>query len=375
MREQVVTPRANGRGAQAQSGRGRSGGMVQKPARRGAGSRSKSGGTGVRVVLSYMPLVGKILLAIITGVLVFAGYRAAASASFFATRSVDINGTTHVSADEIKAAVRRVAAEKGVWDADLQAISAEVEKLPWVRKAVVSRVLPDGLRVRVTERERRAVVRTLAGKFVWVDDEAVSLGQRLPTDPMPEFFIGGWDESGTDEARRENQARIGKYLEMLREWSGLSLTERISEVNLGDLHDVRALLSGDDAHIEVRLGGRDFGNRLQNALNALDKRRDTPIGRYITYLSADRDDGTILIGQNAGVPALNENASDEELEQGAGSSVESENRANTPPVRDREATNKTNAGRANDPAKKKARDRKEEKPSEAKKETRPRRAG
>ena len=37
----------------------------------------------------------------------------------------------------------------------------------------------------LSERVPRAVVRTAAGRFRWVDDDAVLLGEMLPTDQMP----------------------------------------------------------------------------------------------------------------------------------------------------------------------------------------------
>ena len=44
------------------------------------------------------------------------------------------------------------------------------------------------------------------------------------------------------------------------------LSERVSEVNVIDIRDVRAQLAGDDSQIEVRLGSQDFGKRLKDAL-------------------------------------------------------------------------------------------------------------
>ncbi len=373
MREQVITPRANAR-ANAASSRGRSSGITQKPARRSQSTRAAGGGT-LRTVLAYMPLVGKVLLAIITGVLIFAGYRAAASASFFEARSVDINGAAHVSADEIKAIVRRSASQTGVWRADLEAISTEVEKLPWVRRAIVSRVLPDGLRVRVIERVPRAVVRTNAGRFVWVDEEAVSVSQMLPADPMPPFFIRGWDESETKDARAENRERIQKYLEMSREWGTLGLSERVSEINLGDAHDIRALLAGDDAHIEVRLGEKNFGSRLQKALRVLDEQRAGALGPFITYLVANQD-GKITVGHSANAPALTKDTGvDESADENSVAVVKTEGRAAPPVKRGRETERDSARQKQIEAQKKKERDKKEKAASEAKNGTRPRRVG
>ncbi len=281
MREQVITPRASGRNALA--GNGRSSGVVQRPARRdrGAHARARSGGPSKALV--HAALVGKITLGVAIGVLIFAGYRAAVSAQFFQMRKLDVSGASHASGDEIRAVVRRAVA-KGVWRADPATISAQLEQIPWVRTAVVSRVLPDGLRVRITERVPRAVVRTAAGSLIWVDEDAVNLGPFSPADHVPAFFISGWDEAGTREARAENRERVQRYLAMARDWGAAGLSERVSEVNLGDLRDVRAQLAGGDSGIEVRLGGDDTGNGLKRALSVLDDQRQTPCGPFITYL-------------------------------------------------------------------------------------------
>jgi len=147
MREQIITPRA-GRGAAA--GKGRAGEIVQRPASRDRGSSSSRAKVkGWRKVLAYLPLASKIAAAAVLGILLFAGYRAAASASFFQARNLDVSGSARTSADEIRAVVKKDVDQTGVWRADLAAISRDLKMLPWVRDAVVSRVLPDGLRVRV----------------------------------------------------------------------------------------------------------------------------------------------------------------------------------------------------------------------------------
>jgi cell division protein FtsQ len=230
----------------------------------------------------YLPLAGKITLAVIIGLLLFAGYRAAASASFFQARHVDVSGTSRVSADDIKAIVHKGVAPTGVWRADLDAISRELKKVAWVREAVVSRVLPDGLRVRVIEREPRAVVRTSTGKFVWVDEDAFVLGQASPAD---QIFMRGWDEDATEGARAQNRERIRKFLELTEDLEAKGISRRVSEVDLGDLRDVRAQLTGDDSQIEIQLGREDFGNRLRFALEELDRQRNTPIGPFILHIN------------------------------------------------------------------------------------------
>ena len=277
MREQIVAQKVGNR-----SGIGKSrSGAGQRPAKRGA---NESMATRFKSLLSYVPLALRIGVIAIIGLIAFVGYRAAASASFFQVRTIETRGLSRASADEIKNTVRRDVSETGVWRADLPALSKHLERLPWVRTAVVTRVLPDGIRVRITEREPKAVVRNAAGRFIWVDDDAVSLGEMSSTDQMPAFFLRGWNEDNSTTAQTENRERVRKFLELQRDWSAQGVSERVSEVNLLDLRDVRVQLAGDDSQIEVRLGSQDQSARLGKALTVLDAQRQTSRGPLISYI-------------------------------------------------------------------------------------------
>jgi cell division septal protein FtsQ len=377
MREQVITPRA-GRGA-AGANKARAGELAQRPAKRGA-SAARAKASGWQKALVYLPLAGKITLAVIAGVLLFAGYRAAASASFFQARTVDVSGASRASADEIRAVVRERVAQTGVWRADLGGISRELKKIPWVREAVVSRVLPDGLRVRITERAQRAVVRTGAGKFVWVDEDAVTLGAASPAD---QIFMRGWDEDASEGALVENRERVEKFLEMTRDWEARGISRRVSEVNLYDLSDVRAQLTGDDAQIEIQLGREDFGDRLKFALDELDVRRDTPIGPFILYINVaqgiEKGKDRMSIGLSPDAPKFSAGGGEDgpEIES---AKVEPPKPPAKPKAEGRKAKEKETAARKDDrrdrkkEAEKKARkDKKDKEPERARTESRPRR--
>jgi cell division protein FtsQ len=277
MRESIVAQKVGNR-----SGIGKNKSSAgQRPAKRGSNENITAR---LRSLLTYVPLALRIGVAAIIALIAFVGYRAAASASFFQVRTVETRGASRASVDDIKNAVRRDVSETGVWRADLQQLSSHLERLPWVRTAVVTRVLPDGIRVRITEREPKAVVRTSAGRFMWVDDDAVYLGEMSPTDQMPAFFLRGWNEDNSNTAQAENRDRVRKFLELQRDWSGEGISERVSEVNLLDLRDVRVQLANDDSQIEVRLGGQDQSARLGKALSVLDAQRQTARGPLISYI-------------------------------------------------------------------------------------------
>jgi cell division protein FtsQ len=288
--------------------KGRTSSVTQKAVKRGRDA-DETIGSRVRNLLGYAPGIIKVLLVVVTGVVVFLGYRAAASASFFQIRKVETRGIARASAETIEAAVRQDVKQTGVWRADLTEISGHLEQLPWVRKAVVTRVLPDGIRVRIVEREPRAVVRTSAGRFIWVDEDAVMLEEMKPADPMPAFFLRGWNEEETASARTENRERVAKFLELQRDWDTQGLSERVSEVSLLDLRDVRAQLAGDDAEIEIRLGAQDQGRRLRLALKELDKQMQTPRGPFISYIDLSQGNRA-FIGLKTGGRAVSESESE-----------------------------------------------------------------
>ena len=79
MREQVIAQKVGNRSGLG--GQRRSSAVNQRPTRRESGGGALV--ARLRVVLGYLPAFLKVALAIAVGILIFAGYRVAASASFF----------------------------------------------------------------------------------------------------------------------------------------------------------------------------------------------------------------------------------------------------------------------------------------------------
>ncbi len=282
MKDQAVAQKVGNRSGMGSSRR--SSAAVQRPSKRERGSQKIGLSERLRGALGYFPNILKAVLAIGAGVMLFLGYRAAASASFFQIRQVEVQGSSRSSSNDVQALVRREMAKTGVWKADLNALSEKIEGLPWVRSAIISRVLPDGVRIRLVERVPIVVVRNAAGRFRWVDEEAVPLGEMAPADQMPPFFLRGLSEDESETARRENIDRVRMFLTLQREAEAAGVSERISEVNLIDVKDVRVQLAGTDSQIELRLGSQETGKRLQEGLRVLDQQRQMPRGQFISYI-------------------------------------------------------------------------------------------
>ena len=163
-------------------------------------------------------------------------------------------GTNKVAREEIEKIVRLESEKNGVWNADLQKIREEIEKTNFVKTATVSRILPDGIRVNITERKPTAVARIDGGDF-WVDEDGAVLVLVGKDEARPPFFIQGWNREKSEKAQAENKERVKIYLEMLNQWQEFELAKRVESVDLTDIKEPLAITqdSGERVSIELEI--------------------------------------------------------------------------------------------------------------------------
>jgi len=216
----------------------------------------------------FVPLFFIVGILFCLGFLSFMGYRTATASTFFDVKKIDVRGASRASKDDIERIVRVYSEKTGVWNADLKAVKNEVEKVTPVKTAVVSRLLPDGLRVNVTERVPRAVVRTNAGDF-WADDDAVILGEVGKDEARPPFVLRGWDEAKNEKSAKDNRERVKIYLKMMTEWQDYELAKRVSAVNLADLREPQAVVQDSGETVTIILANENYKNRLKSGLEKI----------------------------------------------------------------------------------------------------------
>lgn len=197
------------------------------------------------------------------------GYRTVTASAFFDAKVIDIRGVDRAPREEMEKIVRSQTERNSVLNADLEAIRRDIEKLPYVKSAAVSRVLPNGIQVRVDERIPKAIVRLSAGDF-WVDGEAAILSAVGKNERRFDFVLRGWDESKTERAIKDNQERVRLYQKMQSEWQDLGIAGRVIVVNISDLQDPQAIVQDSGANVAIYLGKQDFGKRLQKALEVIE---------------------------------------------------------------------------------------------------------
>jgi cell division protein FtsQ len=151
-----------------------------------------------------------------------------------------------------------------------------LESLPWVEQAHVQRVLPNRIRVEITERTPVAFLRT-GSDLALVDAQGVILDR--PADGEFRFpVVGGIGESMSREAREQ---RMNLYVQFMKGIESVQpgAEDHVSEVDLSDAADLRATLtglgaaSGSARPILVHFGDSDFGNRYHLLAENIDQWR------------------------------------------------------------------------------------------------------
>jgi cell division protein FtsQ len=155
----------------------------------------------------------------------------------------------------------------------------QIESIPWVESAVVRRVLPNRIAVAITERTPIAFLRE-GSNMALVDVRGVILDR--PVEGNFDFpVVTGVSPDLPLEDRAQRMQLFSGFMQQI-ESAGPNAASRISEVDLSDLADVRATVTGlggastssgaaDSssqvvAPILVHFGGGDFASKYETLL-------------------------------------------------------------------------------------------------------------
>lgn len=216
----------------------------------------------------FLPLFLSICLVICLVVLSYLGLQNVTASKFFDVRAVEVYGTVRASREDIGRAAAHAADKTGVWNADLIELKAKIEKLPFVKTASVSRVLPDGLRVNVVERVPISVVK-LSGGDMLVDEEGNLLAPASAKEETLPIALAGWDETKTERAFKDNLERVKLFQKMTGEWRDGGLAVRVKTVDLADLRDPKAVTEDSGLPVTISVGRDSFAKNLKNGISAV----------------------------------------------------------------------------------------------------------
>jgi cell division protein FtsQ len=151
-----------------------------------------------------------------------------------------------------------------------------LESLPWVERAHVQRVMPNRIRVEITERTPVAFLRT-GSDLSLVDANGVILER--PADGEFRFpVVDGFGELTSREARAQ---RMNLYVQFMKGIEAVQpgADDHVSEADLSDPSDLRVTLTGLGSAsagarpVLVHFGDSDFGNRYHLLAENIDQWR------------------------------------------------------------------------------------------------------
>ena len=142
---------------------------------------------------------------------------------------------------------------------------SELEQLPWVESASVQRILPNRIRVELSERTPIAFARN-ANQLDLIDSYGVILDRAKDQDWRFPILTGVSDEIPRDqrEKRMSTYQEFMKALELVRSGS----SDLVSEIDLSVPRDLRAVMTGlagptDPQAVTVHFGAGDFTSKYR----------------------------------------------------------------------------------------------------------------
>ena len=177
--------------------------------------------------------------------------------------SIEFQGNAHVTRAQLLS-IFGEDVERNIFTVSLAQRRTELERLPWVAHATVMRLLPNRMRVSIVERTPVAFVRQ-GNHIGLVDANGVLLD--MPVEARPDgrysfpvvMGISSEDPLSTRAARMKIYERFTTELD----GSGEKISQGLSEVDLSNPEDVKALIPDKSNEVLVHFGDTDFLDRYR----------------------------------------------------------------------------------------------------------------
>jgi cell division protein FtsQ len=177
--------------------------------------------------------------------------------------SIETEGNLHVSRAEMMS-VFGEDIERNIFRVPLTERKAQLEELPWVEHATVMRLLPNKLRVAVSERTPVAFVRQ-GNHIGLVDSNGVLLDMSTEMRTKMHYsfpVVTGLEAKDPLSLRAARMKLYGKFTADL-DGSGEKISAKLSEVDLSSPEDVRVVVPDKDGEVMVHFGEDNFLDRYK----------------------------------------------------------------------------------------------------------------
>jgi cell division protein FtsQ len=139
----------------------------------------------------------------------------------------------------------------------------ELLRVRWIHDAAISRIWPNRIVVQITERRPAAFIKLPAESMLrWalIDEEGVILDPPAKAAfqlPVLSGVMGG-------ETQEKRGIRVRRMQRLMKELGPMA--ENVSEVDAGDLDDLKITEQAGGGAVSLMLGDRNFSSRLRNFL-------------------------------------------------------------------------------------------------------------
>jgi cell division protein FtsQ len=147
----------------------------------------------------------------------------------------------------------------------LDARRSQLEQIPWVESASVQRILPNRLRVVLTERTPVAFAR-IGNELALIDAHGVIL-DRLQSEDLHFPIVAGVSE---ELPRDQREKRMQTYEEFLKDIDLVrpGSSDRVSEIDLSNPKDLRVVMTGlasanDAQAVTIHFGAAEFTGKYK----------------------------------------------------------------------------------------------------------------
>jgi cell division protein FtsQ len=177
--------------------------------------------------------------------------------------SIEIEGNSHLTRAQLLS-IFGGDVERNIFTVSLAERRAELEQLPWVEHATVMRLLPNRMRVSITERTPVAFVRQ-GNHIGLVDANGVLLDMPTDAPATTHYSFPVVTGIGVDEPLSTRAARMKIFARFTSELDaeGEKISQNLSEVDLSNPEDVKALIPDHASDVLVHFGEDNFLDRYK----------------------------------------------------------------------------------------------------------------
>jgi cell division protein FtsQ len=150
---------------------------------------------------------------------------------------------------------------RNIFSVPLEDRKKQVEQIPWVESATVMRLLPDRIKVAITEREPVAYVQ-IGSRVSLIDANGVVMEKPANGQVFPFTVITGMTESDPLSTRAP---RMKIFTRMMAEMDagGTNYSKDFEEVDLSDPDDVKVFVRDENGGVLLHLGSSNFQERYK----------------------------------------------------------------------------------------------------------------